>query len=86
MVHAVADARDAPINIWDRGIWDFYENEDFDIGEWPKLACELKAIAAMLGGFGSPAEIVYRDKSSVVVGRTFRWQYIAMKNGWRGAL
>lgn len=86
MVHAIADAKDAPIDIWDRGIWDFYEGEDFDDGEWRILACELKAIATMLGGVGSAAEIVHRDKKSKIVGRTFRWQYIAMKHGWRGRL
>lgn len=85
MARALASS-DSPFDIWDRGPWDLEEGEDFDEGEWRILACELKAIATMLGGVGSAAEIVHRDKKCNVVGRTYRWQYIAMKQGWRGKL
>lgn len=84
-MRAVSDATNAPVVIWDGGVWDFEEGEDFDPGEWPKLACELRAIATMLGGHGSAVEIVHRDKKGDVKDRTFRWRYIA-RSGWRGVL
>lgn len=84
-VKAVSDATNAPVVIWDGGVWDFDEGEDFEPGEWRHLACELKAIADMLGGHGSAAEIVYRDKKGAVKDRIFRWRYIA-RSGWRGVL
>jgi hypothetical protein len=84
-VKAVSNATNAPVVIWDGGVWDFEEGVDFEPGEWPKLACELKAIAHMLGGHGSAAEIVHRDKACNVKERIFRWHYIA-RNGWRGVL
>lgn len=82
---AVSDATNAPVVIWDGGVWDFEEGVDFEPGEWRHLACELKAIADMLGGHGSAAEIVHRDKAGKVKDRIFRWHYIA-RNGWRGVL
>lgn len=84
-VRAVSDATNAPVVIWDGGVWDFEEGVDFDPGEWPKLACELKAIATMLGGHGSAVEIIHRKKDLTVKERIFRWRYIA-RNGWRGVL
>lgn len=81
----VADATNAPVRIWDGGPWDFFEGEDFDPGEWPTLATELKAIAQMLGGHGSAVEIIKRKKDLTVLSRTFRWRYIA-RSGWRGVL
>lgn len=86
MPKPVADATNAPEIIWDGGIWDFEENVDFEQGEWPELACELKAIAMMLGGFGSAAEIVIRNKNLSVKSRTFRWRYMHRSTGWRGIL
>lgn len=82
---AVSDAANAPVSIWDGGIWDFEEDVDFDEGDWPKLACELKAIAGLLGGHGSAVEIVHRKKDFTIKDRIFRWQYVA-RNGWRGVL
>lgn len=82
---AVSDATNAPEVIWDGGVWDFEEGVDFDEGEWPKLATELRAIAQMLGGHGSATEIVLRKKDLTIKSRTFRWRYIA-RNGWRGVL
>lgn len=86
MPTAVSDAANAPVAVWDGGIWDFEEGVDFDEGEWPKLACEMKAIATMLGGYGSAAEIITRDKKGAVKARTFRWHYMARSTGWRGIL
>lgn len=82
----MADATNAPIRIWDGGIWDFDEDVDFDKGEWPKLACELKAIAQMLGGHGSAAEIILRRKDSSIISTTFRWRYMPRSTGWKGIL
>lgn len=82
----VADATNAPVRIWDGGIWDFDEGVDFEPGEWPQLACELKAIAQMLGGHGSATEIVIRNKDSSVKSRTFRWRYMPRTTGWKGIL
>lgn len=84
-MRAVSDATNAPVVIWDGGIWDFEEGIDFEPGEWRHLACELKAIATMLGGFGSAAEIIHRDKAGKVKEQIFRWHYIA-RSGWRGVL
>lgn len=81
----IADATNAPVAIWDGAPWDIIEGEDFEPGEWRHLACELKAIAGMLGGHGSAAEIVHRDKKGAVKERIFRWHYIA-RSGWRGVL
>lgn len=86
MPQPLADATNAPVDIWDGGPWDFEEEEDFDKGEWPKLACELKAIASMLGGHGSAAEIIHRNNKGGVKRRIFRWQYLARESGWRGGL
>jgi hypothetical protein len=83
----VADATDAPVVIWDRSIWDFVEGEDFEPGEWRFLACELRAIAAMLGGHGSAVEIVRRSKDLSVNETVYRWRYIALgPDAWRGIL
>lgn len=82
---AVSDATNAPVVLWDGGVWDFEEGEDFDEGEWPTLACELRAIATMLGGHGSAVEIVRRNKNMSIKDRIFRWRYIA-RSGWRGVL
>lgn len=84
-VRAVSNATNAPVVVWDGGIWDFEEGVDFEPGEWRHLACELKAIATMLGGFGSAAEIIHRDKAGKVKEQIFRWHYIA-RTGWRGVL
>lgn len=81
----IADATNAPVAIWDGAPWDIIEGEDFEPGEWRHLACELRAIAEMLGGHGSAAEIIHRDKKGNVKETFFRWQYIA-RNGWRGIL
>ena len=81
----IADATNAPVVIWDRSPWDFIEGEDFEPGEWRHLACELKAIAEMLGGHGSAAEIIRRNKDLSIKSKNFRWQYIA-RSGWRGIL
>jgi hypothetical protein len=82
----VADATNAPERIWDGGPWDFEEGADFEPGEWPELACELKAIAAMLGGQGSAAEIIIRNKNLSIKSKTFRWRYMHRSSGWRGVL
>lgn len=82
---AVSDATNAPVVIWDGGVWDFEQGVDFDEGEWPKLATELRAIAQMLGGHGSAVEIIHRKKDLTIKSRTFRWRYIA-RSGWRGVL
>lgn len=82
---AVSDATNAPVAVWDGGVWDFEEGVDFDEGEWPTLACELKAIATMLGGHGSAVEIVHRKNDLTIKERIFRWRYIA-RSGWRGVL
>lgn len=82
---AVSDATNAPVVIWDGGVWDFEEGVDFDEGEWPKLATELRAIAQMLGGHGSAAEIILRKKDLTIKSKIFRWRYIA-RDGWRGVL
>jgi len=84
-VKAVSDATNAPVVIWDGGVWDFEEGVDFDPGEWPKLATELRAIAQMLGGHGSAVEIIHRKKDLTIKDKTFRWRYIA-RSGWRGVL
>ena len=84
-VRAVSNAKNAPVVIWDGGIWDFEEGVEFEPGEWRHLACELKAIATMFGGFGSAAEIIHRDKAGKVKEQIFRWHYIA-RSGWRGVL
>jgi len=84
-VKAVSDATNAPVVIWDGGVWDFEEGVDFEPGEWPTLACELKAIAQMLGGHGSAVEIIHRKKDLTVKDRIFRWHYVA-RSGWRGVL
>ena len=84
-MRAVADATNAPVVLWDGGIWDFEEGLDFEEGEWPKLAVELKAIAQMLGGHGSAVEIIHRNKDLSIKDKTFRWRYIA-RSGWRGVL
>jgi len=81
----IADATNAPVRIWDGGPWDFFEGEDFDEGEWPTLAVELRAIAQLLGGHGSAVEIIHRNKDLTIKKKTFRWRYIA-RSGWRGVL
>lgn len=86
MPKPVSDAANAPEVVWDGGIWDFEEGIDFDEGEWPELACELKAIATMLGGQGSAAEIIVRNKNLSIKSRTFRWRYMHRSTGWRGIL
>lgn len=71
--------------VFDGAPWDFEEGVDFPEGEWGALACKLKALAQMIGGYGSAAEIIYRDKNCKVKQRIFRWQYLA-RGGWRGGL
>lgn len=75
-----------PEQIWDGGPWMMEEGKDFQEGEWRHLACDLKAIATMLGGTGHAAEIVRRDKSGKVKSREFEFKYIAWGEGWRGGL
>jgi hypothetical protein len=86
MAIPLADASDAPEQLWDGGPWDMEEGLDFPEAGWRHLACEMKAIAMILGGTGHAAEIVHRDLKGNVKSRTFRWQYLARQRGWRGGL
>jgi hypothetical protein len=86
MPRGLAVGSNEPVQIWDGGQWDFAEGEDFEPGEWRLLAIELKAIAVMLGGTGHATEIVHRDKKCNIMGKTFRWQFIRWRTGWRGGL
>lgn len=86
MVRGLAVGKSDPVQIWDGGPWDFEEGSDFATGEWRLLACELKAIATMLGGYGAASEIIKRNKKGDIISKTFRWQYLARQSGWRGGL
>mgnify|MGYP001617180849 FL=1 len=83
----IANAANAPVRLWDRAPWDIIEGEDFEDGEWRILACEMKAIAEMIGGYGSAAEIIHRNRDLSIKNTIFRWQYIATrKQSWTGGL
>lgn len=86
MARAVADSVNAPEDLWDGAPWDFVEGVDFPTGEWGRLACQLKAVSQLIGGLGSAAEIIYRDKQCRIKERVFRFQYLARKTGYRGGL
>jgi hypothetical protein len=72
--------------LWDGGPWDMEEGVDFPVGGWGKFACQMKAVARILGGVGSAAQIHSRDKKGKLLTVTYRWQYLAMDKGHRGGL
>lgn len=86
MARGLAVATSEPVQIWDGGPWDMEEGEDFEPGDWRVLACELKAIAEMLGGSGHASEIIKRDKKNNIISTTYRWQYLHRGRGWKGGL
>lgn len=86
MARGLAVATNDPVQLWDGGPWDIEPGVDFEEADWRILACQLKAIATMLGGSGHASEIVRRNKKGDVISRTYRWTYLHRGRGWRGGL
>lgn len=75
-----------PEQLWDGGFWRMEEGIDFQEGEWRHLACDLKVVAAMIGGTGHAAEIIRRNKANEIISRDYEFKYIAWADGWDGGL